>query len=74
MANERIFLDTSALFAAVFSATGGARHLLKLGKVGLIALRVGPSVLAEMDAVLERKSPTSKGRLALLLAQARVEV
>ena len=74
MANEQVFLDTSALFAAVLSATGGARQLLKLGEAGVITLWVGPTVLAEMDAVLTRKSPGSKGALALLLDRARVQI
>lgn len=74
MAVERVFLDTSVLFAAVLSETGGARELLKLGEAGLIALWVGPTVLAEADAVLGRKAPGSKGRFALLLDRAGVQV
>ena len=31
----KVFLDTSALFAAVHSDTGGARLILKLGEAGL---------------------------------------
>ncbi len=74
MAVEPVFLDTSALFAAVLSETGGARQLLKLGEAEVITLWVGPTVLAEIDAVLERKSPASKARLALLLDSAGVQV
>ena len=37
MATElRVFLDASALFAAVYSETGGARLLFKLGEAGAI--------------------------------------
>lgn len=74
MAGEQVFLDTSALFAAVLSATGGARQLFKLGEAGVITLWVGPTVLAEMDAALTRKSPGSKGALALLLDRAKVQI
>lgn len=74
MAGEQVFLDTSALFAAVLSATGGARQLLKLGEAGVVALWVGSTVLAELDAVLARKSPGSRGALALLLDRARVRI
>lgn len=74
MAGEQVFLDTSALFAAVLSATGGARQLLKLGEAGVLTLWVGPTVLAELDAVLARKSPGSRGALALLLDRAGVRV
>jgi predicted nucleic acid-binding protein len=72
--SERIFADTSVLFSAVLSEIGGARQLLKLGEASVIALWVGPTVLAELDAVLERKSPTSKQRLALLLDRAGVQI
>ena len=74
MAGEQVFLDTSVLFAAVLSATGGARQLFKLGEASVITLWVGPTVLAEMDAVLTRKSPGSKGALALLLDRAKVQI
>ena len=36
MPEARVFLDTSALFAAVLSPTGGARAILKLGESGAI--------------------------------------
>ena len=41
----RVFLDTSVLFAAVHSETGGARLILKLGEAGVVSLWVGPWVL-----------------------------
>ncbi|MFH1085017.1 MAG: PIN domain-containing protein [Chloroflexota bacterium] len=66
-AKPKVFLDTSALFAAVHSEIGGARLILKLGEAGAIALWVGPTVLKEAEAVLDRKSPRSKPLLALLL-------
>lgn len=70
----KVFLDASALFAAVYSETGGARLVLKLGEAGAMELWVGPSVLREIDAVLDRKSPGSKPHFALLLDRARVRV
>jgi predicted nucleic acid-binding protein len=72
--NRRIFLDASVLFAAVLSETGGSRQLLKLGEAGVIAFWIGPSVLAEMDAVSTRKSPGSKSGLAILLDRARIHI
>jgi len=75
MAHEvRVFLDTSVLFAAVLSETGGSRLILKSGEAGSIQLWVGPRVLKEADAVLARKATKSKGAFALLLDQARVSV
>ncbi len=70
----RIFLDTSVFFAAVYPETGAARVILKLGEAETISLWIGPSVLKEMEAVLARKSPKSKGLFALLLHRARVQI
>lgn len=74
MARPSIYLDTSALFAAVFSETGGARALLKLGELNAITLYVGSRVLIEADEVFRRKAPDLLPRLAALLAQANVRV
>lgn len=68
----RVFLDTSALFAATHSETGGARLILKLGEAGALSLWIGPWVLKEAEAVLGRKSPRSKRYLALLLDRSGV--
>ncbi|MEA3341003.1 MAG: PIN domain-containing protein [Chloroflexota bacterium] len=73
-AKLKVFLDTSALFAAVHSETGGARLILKLGEAGGISLWIGPWVLQEMEGVIERKSPKSKVYLALLLERSRVQI
>ena len=70
----RVFLDTSVLFAAVLSETGGARLILKLGETGVLHLWVGPRVLQEVDGVLARKAPESKTLFALLLDRSRVEI
>jgi predicted nucleic acid-binding protein len=69
-----IFLDTSALFASIWSATGGARMLLKLGEAGVIRLQVSSQVLIEVENVLRRKSPESLGALALILDQSQITV
>ena len=70
----RVFLDTSALFAAVYSETGGARQILKLGEAGALQIWIGSWVLQEADRVIEQKSPKSKPTFALLLDRARVQV
>jgi len=70
----RVFLDTSVLFAAVLSDTGGSRLILKLGEAGAVQLWVGPRVLQEADAVLARKAPGSKALFALLLDRGQVSV
>lgn len=69
----RVTLDTSALFAALLSASGGARQLLRLGEAGLIQLVVGPRVLAELDGVITRKAPDLRPTVAVLLDAAACE-
>ena len=71
--NLRVFLDTSVIFAAVLSPTGGARKLFLLGEAGVLHLVLGPTVLAECDEVIRRKAPASLPLLAQLLAAASVE-
>jgi predicted nucleic acid-binding protein len=69
-----IFLDTSALFSGIWSATGGARMLLKLGEAQAINLTVSSQVLIEIENVLRRKAPQSLGSLALLLDRSRIQI
>lgn len=69
----RIFLDTSAIFAAVLSETGGARKLFLLAELELLDLVIGPSVLQECEAVARRKAPGPLPILARLLDLGRVE-
>ena len=62
-----IFLDTSALFAGVWSAEGGARQILKLAELGLVKISVSPQVLLEIENNFRRKAPELLGKLAVLL-------
>ncbi|MCL5611945.1 MAG: PIN domain-containing protein [Chloroflexi bacterium] len=71
--NLRIFLDTSVVFAAVLSPTGGARALFLLAEAGILKPVVAPTVLKECDEVIRRKAPGSLPILAQLLAAAHVE-
>jgi predicted nucleic acid-binding protein len=70
----KVFLDTSVLFAAVYSETGGARLILKLGEAGAVSLWIGPQVLKEAEEVLGRKSPKSMAYFALLLDRPGIQV
>ena len=70
----RVFLDTSALFTALWSEAGGGRMILKLGEAGAVQIEVSPQVLAEMDGVLRRKYPQGLAVLALILDHAQVRV
>jgi predicted nucleic acid-binding protein len=69
-----VFLDTSALFAGIWSAEGGGRMILKLGEAGAIRLLVSPWVLDEIEGALRRKAPDMLGHLTLLLDRSGVEV
>lgn len=71
--NPRVFLDTSVVFAAVLSPTGGARKLFLLAEAGVLRLVVGPTVLMECDEVVRRKAPHSLPMLAQLLAASQTE-
>lgn len=71
--SRKVFLDTSVIFAAVLSPTGGARKLFQLGEAGMLKLVMGPNVLRECDEVVRRKVPASLPALAQLLALGRVE-
>jgi predicted nucleic acid-binding protein len=70
----RVFLDTSALFAAIWSEAGGARMILKLGEAEAVQILIGKQVLVEIDAVLRQKHPAALPGLALLLDRCRVAV
>jgi predicted nucleic acid-binding protein len=70
----RVFLDTSALFAGVWSALGGARMILKLGEAGVIQLLISPHVLTEVEGALRRKAPEILDLLRLLLSRSQVEI
>lgn len=70
----RVFLDTSALFAGIWSAEGGGRLILTLGEIGAIDLLISPHILRELEGALRRKAPTALAPLALLLDRARVEI
>jgi len=70
----RVFLDTSALFAGIWSPEGGARMILKLGESGLISLLASQQVLTEIERVTRRKAPKELGTLALLLQRSNIDI
>ena len=72
--NPRVFLDTSALFAGIWSSLGGARLTLKLGEAGAVQLVLSQQVLAEIESTLRAKAPHNLGALALLLDRSRIHI
>ena len=70
----RVFLDTSALFAGIWSSAGGGRMILKLGESGLIQLLVSSQVLKEIEDALRRKAPDKLGMLTILLDRSNLDL
>ncbi len=60
----KVFLDTSAVFAGIWSTHGGAFAILRLGEEKLIETVVCTAVLKELDVVLREKLP---GKLNMAL-------
>ena len=69
-----VFLDTSALFAGIWSDEGGARVLLRMGEAGAIVLLVSPQVLAELERTLSRKAPDALPLAALIVDRTGAQV
>jgi uncharacterized protein len=55
--HRRIFLDSSVLYAAAFSATGPARRLILKGIEGSITLAISDLVLEETKRNLTKNAP-----------------
>jgi predicted nucleic acid-binding protein len=70
----RTFVDTSALFAAIWSEEGGGRALLRLAEAGVIGFVVSRQVLTELERAIRRKASHALPDLAVLLDRIRVEV
>ena len=70
----RLFMDTSALFAGIWSAEGGARMLLKLGEAEAIQPLVSSQVLREIEDVIRRKAAQHMPALAVLIDRSRASV
>jgi predicted nucleic acid-binding protein len=70
----RVFFDTSALFAGVWSPAGGARDVLRLAELGAIQLWVSSLVLEELERALQRKAPQALLWLAMLLHRIDVQL
>ena len=69
-----VYLDTSVLFAGIWSTKGGARLILKLGEAEVIQLLVSSQVLTEIENALRSKAPDLLGALALILDRSNIVV
>lgn len=72
----RVFLDSSALIAAILSSRedSASRRLLRLGEAGVVALRASREVLRDAEYLIRRRNPALLPLLALLLDQANVKI
>jgi uncharacterized protein len=61
-----VFLDSSVLYAAVFSATGPARRLLLKGLQGSITLSISEFVLEETKRNLVKNAPAALPFLTII--------
>ncbi|MCW1966663.1 MAG: PIN domain-containing protein [Anaerolineae bacterium] len=69
-----IFLDSSVVIAAVFSSSGGARALLKLGEFGFVSLWTSRDALVEVEHNVAKYDQAYVAHVAHLLAAARVGI
>jgi len=71
----RVFLDSSALIAAILSPRedSASRRLLRLGEAGVVALRASREVLRDAEYLI-RRNPALLPLLALLLDQSNVKI
>jgi predicted nucleic acid-binding protein len=69
----RVFLDASALVSAVWSETGGARHIMQLGEDAAVVVLVSSQVLRETDNAFRRKKPAALPLVSLLLERCYAE-
>jgi predicted nucleic acid-binding protein len=56
---RRVFLDSSVLYAAAFSAAGPARRLILKGMEGSVALAISDLVLEETKRNLTKNAPSA---------------
>lgn len=70
----RIFLDTGAIIAGIWSDRGGGRVLLGLGEAGAVALLTSRLALQELEGALRAKAPEAVVTLALILDRAQFSI
>jgi predicted nucleic acid-binding protein len=71
---RRIFLDANALFVGIWSESGGARQILRLGEAGALQIVISQQALNELDDVLRQKAPHLLPALARLLDRIQAEI
>ncbi len=71
---HNLFLDSSALFAGIVSASGASRALLLLAEIEKIDLTISEQVIVETERALARKAPAALNlvRQAILASRLRI--
>jgi predicted nucleic acid-binding protein len=74
MSKANLFLDSSALFAGIVSATGAARVLLLLAESDHILITISEQVVTETERAIARKVPQAVNdfRQAILASKAQI--
>jgi predicted nucleic acid-binding protein len=70
----RLFFDSSALFAAAYSSSGGARELIRMAILGQVQIVISQDVLDESLRNLQRKAPQKIFILEQLLEVLELEI
>lgn len=74
MPKINLFLDSSALFAGIVSASGASRALLLLAESNNITITISEQVVTETERAIARKVPSAINdfREAILASKARI--
>ena len=72
--SRRLFLDSSALYAAIYSSTGAARELIRWSIQGRVQLIASQDVLEETQRNIARKAPEIADVFHFFLAMLPLEI
>jgi predicted nucleic acid-binding protein len=70
----RVFLDSSALIAAIMSPSDNSvtRQMLRLGELGAIDLRISREVIRDAEAIIRRRDPQLLPLVAVMIDAANI--
>ena len=72
--SHRLFLDSSALYAAIYSSTGAAREIIRWSIQGKVQLVASQDVLEETQRNIARKAPEIVEVYRFFLALLTIEI
>jgi predicted nucleic acid-binding protein len=74
MSGINLFLDSSALFTGIVSATGAARALPLLAEIGHVTVTISEQVVAETERTIARKVPRALSDLRQAILASKVQI